>query len=87
MAVHTDKSVEVRFKTNQVEEIKRFCLGQGATVRVLEPPELLQAVQKEIEKILYTAQGDYSNNHSTYSTTHVLNRSSIVETLPYGKLG
>jgi len=49
--VHEDKSVEVSFKTTQFEEIKRFVLGQGATVRVLEPPELLQAVQKEIEEM------------------------------------
>ena len=49
--VHEDKSVEVSFKTTQFEEIKRFVLGQGATVRVLEPPELVQAVQKEIEEM------------------------------------
>ena len=49
--VHDDKSVEVSFKTTQFEEIKRFVLGQGATVQVLEPPELLQAVQKEIEEM------------------------------------
>ena len=49
--VYEDRSVEVSFKTTQFEEIKRFVLGQGATVRVLEPPELLQAVQKEIEEM------------------------------------
>ena len=49
--VHEDKSVEVSFKTTQFEEIKRFVLGQGATVRVLEPAELVQAVQKEIEEM------------------------------------
>ena len=49
--VHEDKSVEVSFKTTQFEEIKRFVLGQGATVRVLEPPELVQAVQEEIEEM------------------------------------
>ena len=49
--VHEDKSVEVSFKTTQFEEIKRFVLGQGATVQVLEPPELVQAVQKEIEEM------------------------------------
>ena len=48
---HDDKSVEVGCKTTQFEEIKRFVLGQGATVRVLEPPELVQAVQKEIEEM------------------------------------
>ena len=49
--VHEDKSVEVSFKTTQFEEIKRFVLGQGATVQVLEPAELVQAVQKEIEEM------------------------------------
>ena len=49
--VYEDKSVEVSFKTTQFEEIKRFVLGQGATVQVLEPPELVQAVQKEIEEM------------------------------------
>ena len=49
--VHEDKSVEVSFKTTQFEEIKRFVLGQGSTVQVLEPPELVQAVQKEIEEM------------------------------------
>ena len=49
--VHEDKSVEVSFKTTQFEEIKRFVLGQGATVQVLEPLELVQAVQKEIEEM------------------------------------
>lgn len=49
--VHEDKSVEVSFKTTQFEEMKRFVLGQGATVQVLEPPELVQAVQKEIEEM------------------------------------
>lgn len=49
--VHEDKSVEVSFKTTQFEEIKRFVFGQGATVRVLEPEELVHAVQEEIERM------------------------------------
>ena len=49
--VHEDKSVEVSFKTTQFEEIKRFVLGQGASVRVLEPPELAQSVREEIEEM------------------------------------
>lgn len=49
--VHEDKSVEVSFKTTQFEEIKRFVLGQGATVRVLEPAELAHAVREEIEEM------------------------------------
>ena len=37
--------------------MKRFVLGQGATVRVLEPTELAQAVQEEIAEMgkLYKA--------------------------------
>ena len=49
--VHEDKSIEVSFKTTQFEEIKRFVLGQGATVRVLEPAELAHAVREEIEEM------------------------------------
>lgn len=49
--VHPDKSVEVVFSTTQFEELKRFVLGQGSTVKVLEPAELVEAVRKEIEKI------------------------------------
>lgn len=52
-----DKSVEVSFSTTQFEEIMRFCLGQGATVKVLEPPELVQAVRKEAAKVA----GMYNN--------------------------
>lgn len=49
--VHKDKSVEVSFSTTQFVEVKRFVLGQGATVKVLEPPELAEAVKEEIEKM------------------------------------
>lgn len=51
VCVHADKSVEVSFKTTQFEELKRFCLGQGATVKVLEPVELVEAVREEAAKI------------------------------------
>ena len=40
------------FKTTQFEELKRFCLGQGATVKVLEPAELVEAVREEAAKIV-----------------------------------
>lgn len=46
-----DKTVEVSFETTQFEEIKRFCLGQGATVKVLAPDDLVEAVQKEAAKV------------------------------------
>ncbi len=49
--VKEDGSVEVSFRTTQFEEMKRFVLGQGATVRVLEPVELVEAVKREIEKM------------------------------------
>lgn len=62
--VHEDKSVEVSFKTTQFEEIKRFVLGQGATVRVLEPPELVQAVQKEIEEMRSIYQNEKTPSES-----------------------
>jgi hypothetical protein len=62
--VHEDKSVEVSFKTTQFEEIKRFVLGQGATVRVLEPSELVQAVQKEIEEMRSIYQNEKNPSES-----------------------
>lgn len=49
--VHKDKSVEVSFSTTQIEEIKRFVLGQGSTVKVLEPPKLVEEVKNEICKM------------------------------------
>lgn len=49
--VRDDGSVEVSFKTTQFEEMKRFVLGQGATVRLLEPQELVDAVKSEIAKM------------------------------------
>ncbi len=51
VTVHDDKTVEVSFKTTQLEEIKRFVLGQDATVQVLEPQELIDEVRAELEKM------------------------------------
>lgn len=51
ITIHRDKSVEVSFSTTQTEEIKRFVLGQGSTVKVLEPPELVEEVREEIKKM------------------------------------
>ena len=64
--VHEDKSVEVSFKTTQFEEIKRFVLGQGATVQVLEPPELLQAVREEIEEMRSLYQNEKNPSGSLW---------------------
>ena len=49
--IHRDKSVEVSFPTTQTEEIKRFVLGQGSTVKVLEPLNLVEEVREEIKKM------------------------------------
>lgn len=46
-----DGSVEVSFTTTQLPEVKRWVLGQGSTVKVIEPPELIDAVKEEIKKI------------------------------------
>lgn len=46
-----DGSVEVSFETTQLPEVKRWVLGQGSTVKVLEPDELIDEVKKEIEKM------------------------------------
>ena len=46
-----DGSVEVSFETTQLPEVKRWVLGQGSTVKVLEPVELIKDIQEEIKKI------------------------------------
>jgi predicted DNA-binding transcriptional regulator YafY len=42
-----DGSVKVKFTTNQMPEVLRWILGQGHTVKVLNPPELVKAVKDE----------------------------------------
>src|SRR5574344_230890 len=44
---HDDGSVEVSFTTTQLPEVKRWVLGQGSTVKVLAPQELIDEVKKE----------------------------------------
>ena len=44
-----DGSVLVQFETTQIPEVKRWVLGQGRTVRVLNPPELVQEILAETE--------------------------------------
>ena len=46
-----DGSVFVQFTTTQMPEVLRWVLGQGHTVRVLNPPELVEMVKGEIEKV------------------------------------
>ena len=43
-----DGTVDVSFTTTQLPEVQRWVLGQGHTVQVLEPPELIEAVKKEL---------------------------------------
>lgn len=45
-----DGSVYVKFKTTQKQELLRWILGQGHTVKVLAPPELVEDVKAELEK-------------------------------------
>ncbi len=46
-----DGSVEVSFETTQLPEVKRLVLGQGRTVKVLEPKELVEQIRDEIQSI------------------------------------
>lgn len=43
-----DGSVEVSFETTQLPEVKRLVLGQGKTVKVLEPKELRKEIISEL---------------------------------------
>lgn len=47
---NADGSVQVRFETSQLLEVKRWVLGQGSTVRVLQSPELIAEIKAEAEK-------------------------------------
>ena len=47
-----DGSVVVEFETTQIPEVKRWVLGQGRTVKVLEPPELIQQIKEELKDSL-----------------------------------
>ena len=42
-----DGSVKVKFTTTQMPEVMRWVLGQGHTVKVLSPPELVKMVKEE----------------------------------------
>jgi predicted DNA-binding transcriptional regulator YafY len=46
-----DGSVYVKFTTTQIPEVLRWVLGQGHTVKVLNPPELIGMVKEETEKV------------------------------------
>jgi predicted DNA-binding transcriptional regulator YafY len=46
-----DGSVYVKFTTTQMPEVLRWVLGQGHTVKVFNPPELIGMVKDETEKV------------------------------------
>ncbi|MDR0442153.1 MAG: WYL domain-containing protein [Treponema sp.] len=46
-----DGSVDIKFTTTQIPEVLRWVLGQGRTVKVLRPPELVKMVKGECEKV------------------------------------
>ncbi len=48
---HDDGSVTVRFETSQLPEVKRWVLGQGSTVKVISPPELIAEIKQEAEAV------------------------------------
>jgi predicted DNA-binding transcriptional regulator YafY len=43
--------VYVKFTTTQIPEVLRWVLGQGHTVKVLNPPELIEQIKAEMEKV------------------------------------
>ena len=45
-----DGSVYLKFKTTQKQELLRFILGQGHTVKVLGPKELVEEVKEELNR-------------------------------------
>jgi predicted DNA-binding transcriptional regulator YafY len=47
-----DGSVWVSFETTQLPEVKRWVLGQGKTVKVLNPSELIEQVREEVTAVL-----------------------------------
>ena len=49
---HEDGSVWVSFETTQLPEVKRWVLGQGKTVKVLGPDELIAQVKEEVAVVL-----------------------------------
>lgn len=46
-----DGSVDIKFTTTQIPEVLRWVLGQGHTVKVLGPRELVEMVKAESERV------------------------------------
>ena len=55
--IRDDGSVYVSFETTQLPEIRRWVLGQGSTVKVLAPPELIVDVKNELKKTMKIYEG------------------------------
>ena len=47
-----DGSINLKFTTTQIPEVLRWVLGQGHTVKVIKPPELIEMVKNESKKTL-----------------------------------
>jgi predicted DNA-binding transcriptional regulator YafY len=64
-----DGSVHVKFTTTQMPEVLRWVLGQGRTVKVLAPPELIGMVRDEAEKVrgMYNPSAAGANDNFSYS--------------------
>ena len=46
-----DGSVDIKFTTTQIPEVLRWVLGQGHTVKVLGPADLVEMVKAEVERV------------------------------------
>ena len=55
--IRDDGSVYVSFETTQLPEIRRWVLGQGSTVKVLTPQELIEDVKNELKKTMKIYEG------------------------------
>jgi predicted DNA-binding transcriptional regulator YafY len=53
-----EDGVYVKFTTNQMPEVLRWVLGQGHTVKVLAPAELVDMVKSEAERVKKMYTGD-----------------------------
>ena len=47
-----DGSIYVKFETTQKKEVVRWVLGQGHTVKVLGPQELVEEIKAELKNTL-----------------------------------
>lgn len=46
-----DGSVLVQFKTSQIYDLRRIVMGYGCKVTVMEPPELIEDIKKELSEL------------------------------------